>query len=55
MIYDLEHYLRMRDLMKMEKSGLERFAGESSGSDAPQLPVGPAKIRLPQSLSSSIG
>jgi len=47
MIYDLEHYLRMRDFMKMGKRGLQRFAGECSGSDAPQLPVGPAKIRLP--------
>src|SRR5215813_952561 len=48
MIYDLEHYLRMRDFMKIGKRGLQRFAGECSGSDAPQLPVGPAKIRLPR-------
>jgi hypothetical protein len=46
-IYDLEHYLRMRDFVKMGKRGLQRFAGECSGSDTPQLPVGPAKIRLP--------
>jgi hypothetical protein len=48
MIYDLEHYLRMPDFMKMGKRGSQRFAGECSGSDAPQLPVGPAKIRLPR-------
>src|SRR5262245_24388934 len=48
MIYDLEHYLRMHDFMKMGKKGLQPFACECSGSDTPQLPVGPAKIRLPR-------